>query len=557
MASMFTGFRISLANKCQLLFGAAVVVILFAALLVVAHRMQTLVERGPRQRAQLMADAWLDDKMELDEPLTGGDRADARLQPGSRLSLDLFEPERFEDIARQDPFLARAIDRFQRHAHRNEVFQAGEDAKQNPIYRYARAIRASDLRQLRIEQGAATQPTPDAGGAGAAATAPADPLKMVLVVQLRDPSAATQTMINHLYLVAAGLLAGLLAIGVFWFITTRLILSPVRVLRDYAEQVYEGDLNIRSDINTGDEFEQLSDMFNAMLAKLKHNADQLESINKSLDLKLGEMAESNVALYEANKMKGQFLANVSHELRTPLNSVIGFAEVLQETVEDDGSAVSEKRRRYVNNIITSSRRLLDLITELLDLAKLEAGRMEVRPGRVSIADTVEGLINLIRPQAEAKSIKLESHVAHTLPMIETDPGKLQQILFNLLANAVKFTPENGRVTLAAYPHAPAPRREPTHVCFEVADTGPGIDEEDQQRIFEQFTQLQSGLDREQGGTGLGLTISRELAHLLKGRIELDSIPGRGTTFRIILPITFSEHTEPLMPAEEASTKQFG
>ena len=586
MTRMFSGFRISLANKCQLLFGAAVVVILGAALFVVAQRMHTLVERGPRQQAQLLAEAWLADKLELDEPLTGGGAVEPGLPVNQRLSLELLEASRFGAIAAEDDFLKRAIQQFRGHPKRSEAFREARDNRGKPIYRYVRAIRASDLRAMRsaetkpnepaISESAAsvnentakaadTKPKDinhnngdDAkqasAGGGAGPTAPSDPLRMLLLVQLRDPAAASQGILNHLYLVAAGLFAGLLAIGVFWFITTRLILSPVRLLRDYAEQVYEGDLNIRSDINTGDEFEELSDMFNAMLANLKQKTDKLESINKSLDLKLGELAESNVALYEANKMKGEFLANVSHELRTPLNSIIGFAEVLQDTIEDDGTATSEKRRRYTQNIITSSRRLLELITELLDLAKIEAGRMEVRPSEVSIADTVEGLINLIQPQADAKGIQVTQQIPRDLPLLRTDPGKLQQILFNLLANAVKFTPKEGTVTLAAR-REPAgdERNETTHVRLSVTDTGPGIAEADRERIFEQFTQVQTGLEREQGGTGLGLTISQELAHLLQGRLELESTPGEGSTFSLVLPLDLEAQSTPLMPEEGKAT----
>jgi len=538
---MFKGFRISLANKCQLLFGAAVVAILAAALLVVAQRMQTLIAQGPREHARLLADAYFAEPGELPALLDNENTAPSQLRSDQRLQMDLIPARRLPELRRQNDFIDHAATQFQRHNDRREIFRQASDGEGDPLYRYARAIRGSQLARMRK---AGAPPLPGTLRAD-------DSLSMLLLIQLRDPAAGSQAAVNRVYLLTAGVFAGLLAIGVFWFITTRLILSPVRLLRDYAQQVSEGDLNIRSDINTGDEFQELSSMFNAMLDNLKQNQDKLRSINKSLDLKLGELAQSNLALHEANKMKGQFLANVSHELRTPLNSIIGFAEVLQETLpaEGEGDDADEKRRRYLANIVTSSRQLLELITDLLDLAKIEAGRMEVRPAPVSLPDTAEGLVNLIRPQAEAKRIQLQQQIDPDLPLVQTDPGKLQQILFNFLANAVKFTPEEGTVTLAAEPADDARTAEPSRVRISVTDTGHGIPEDQQERIFEQFTQLENGVTRQQGGTGLGLTISQELARLLQGRVELDSRPGAGSTFSLTIPVTMSDSQTPLMPEE--------
>jgi signal transduction histidine kinase len=321
----------------------------------------------------------------------------------------------------------------------------------------------------------------------------------------------------------------------------------VRVLRDTAEKISEGDLNIRAEITTGDEFEQLSGMFNQMLERLKGNADQLSTINKSLDLKLGEMAQTNIALFEANKIKGEFLANVSHELRTPLNSIVGFAEVLQETTKDKTSPVDERRQRYISNIITSSRRLLDLINDVLDLAKIEAGRMELHNGPMSVMDTAEGLINLIRPQAEKRGIQLKAKIDPNLPVIQTDAGKLQQVVFNFLSNAVKFTPPGGSVTLAAELTEQDSTDKLPKLKISVIDTGLGIAPENQKRIFEKFTQLDSTMTREHEGTGLGLTISRELAFILQGKILLESEVGRGSTFSLVIPLAPMPKATPLMP----------
>jgi two-component system, NarL family, sensor histidine kinase BarA len=527
---MAKGVRISLANKCQLLFGAAVLIILTAALSVVWLRMQALVREEQEETARRLAKAWLADMIQLGGALTSLDRlSSATVDAELGLTLTLIERDEFEVAAREDTFLAHAIERFETRDDRHESFRPGYDAAGLRYFRYARAIRKSDM--LRIQGGAAVgfaAPTIDATGL-------ADPLEMVLVIQLRSDRAERQLMLNRIFIVTAGLLAGLLAIAVFWFITTRLILSPVRVLRETAEKVSDGDLNIRSDINTGDEFEQLSDMFNHMLETIKSNQDQLKSINKGLDLKLGELAQHNIALYEANKIKGEFLANVSHELRTPLNSIIGFAEVLEDALQHPTPAI-EKRKRYIGNIIISSRRLLDLINDLLDLAKIEAGRVELRVGPTSISDTAEGLVNLIKPQADKKQIDLQLKVARNIPVVCTDAGKLQQIVFNFLSNAVKFTPAGGRVTLFAELIEPTGVETERHVRIGVSDTGPGIPLDQQDRIFEKFTQLDATVTKEHGGTGLGLTISRDLAALLHGRITLDSDTGRGATFSLIVPL---------------------
>ena len=525
---MLKGIRISLANKCQLLFGFAVVLVMTAALTVVGWRMQTLVERAPQRRAQDLAEMWLSGQIEFGRPVKRVDRYDApAFETGVLLTL-VGEAE-LDELADRDPFLAEALTRFEESPTVNEYFSPARDEQGQPQFRYARAVRASDAAR---GEGSFE--------AGVDAAGLADPVRDVLLVQLRDQEALLQQTLNRIYIIAAGLFAGLLAIGVFYYITTRIILSPVRVLRGYAERVSEGDLSIRSDINTGDEFEQLSDMFNTMLASLKRNQDELQSANKTLDLKLMDMAESNIALFEANKVKGEFLANVSHELRTPLNSIIGFAEVMQETLEGQTGPMDEKRQRYAANIITSSRRLLDLINDLLDIAKIEAGKMTLRLAQVSVTDTLEGLVTLIKPQAEKNGVRMFVEVAPRLPMIRTDPGKLQQIVFNFLANAVKFTPKGGTVTLRAQSLRTGVGRaaasEVTHLRIAVADTGPGIAEEDQHKVFEKFTQLDPGVTKSHGGTGLGLTIAQELAEMMGGRIDIESSLGRGATFILTLPI---------------------
>lgn len=537
---MARSVHISLANKCQILFGGAVIFILTVALSVVWMRMQDLVRQEQEETSRNLAGAWLADMIQLGGAWTSFDQQSRHDGPGGGLRMRLIEKEDFLFVSQSDPFIAEAIEVFQRISGEKEYSRPTRNDRDESVFSYARAIRKSDLAHIRGGFGAGFKPTVDVSFI-------ADPVEMVLAIQFRSDLAERQLFINRIYIISAGLLAVLMAIGVFYYITKRIILSPVRVLKNTAEQVSAGDLNIRSDINTGDEFEHLSDVFNQMLENLKSNQDQLRGINKSLDLKLGELAEHNVALYEANKIKGEFLANVSHELRTPLNSIVGFAEVLQETLKDGREPIDEKRKRYASNIILSSRHLLDLINDLLDLAKIEAGRMDVRVAPMSVGDTIEGLVNLIRPQSDKKRLDIQMKIARDIPLIQTDASKFQQVIFNFLSNAVKFTPEGGTLTISARMLPATTQDGQGRLRVSVRDTGPGIAKEDQPRIFEKFTQLDQSVTREHAGTGLGLTISRELATLLMGEIELESEKGQGATFSLIIPVTLEPRTEALMP----------
>jgi signal transduction histidine kinase len=267
-----------------------------------------------------------------------------------------------------------------------------------------------------------------------------------------------------------------------------------------------------------------------MLHNLVAMQQELRDVNGDLDHKVDELAQANMALYEMNRLKSDFLATMSHELRTPLNSIIGFSEVL-----GGNENLNERQRRYVGNIQTSGKMLLGMINDILDLAKIESGKMEVRGEDFSIRDVCEALTNLTRPMADRKDVTLECRLDEAIPLLRQDPGKIRQILYNLLSNAIKFTPEGGRVTLRA-------RTDGRFVVLEVEDTGIGVAEEDRDTIFEKFRQAkapgQAGdvLTREHQGTGLGLSIVRELARLLGGEIHLRSQLGQGSTFTVRIPL---------------------
>lgn len=537
--------RISLANKCQLMFGAAVVLILTAALSVPWLRMQKLVDDGQREIARGLAEAWMPELLPFDEVYTtrltlstGEDQPIRRVQ--------LISVAEVESHAESDPMLASALKRLEQFPNMRDVIQTRSGREGRRHYYYVMPVRQSDLERFRPGVGSGLTPM-----------APADPLRGVLVIEMWAQWASQQLLLNRVYIITAGLLAGLLAIVVFWFITTRIILSPVRVLRDTADKVSEGNLNIRADINTGDEFEQLSHAFNAMLVNLKNTQDQLRALNKQLDLKLGELAETNVSLFEANRLKTDFLANVSHELRTPLNSIIGFAELLGETLASPRDDALDKAKRYSDHILKSTTALMALINDLLDLAKIEAGRVDLHVEPVSVADACEGLANLIRPQADRKQIKVVLQVEPNLPIIQTDPGKFQQILFNFLSNAVKFTPEHGRIELGAGGEIDRDEDQAHAVRVWVADSGPGIPVESQELVFEKFRQVDSPHTKEHAGTGLGLAISRELARLLQARIELHSDVGKGARFSLVVPLVLEARSESLMPDLAGSGREQG
>ncbi len=552
---------ISLANKCQLLFGAAILLILTAALSVPWFRMHSVIDRGEQEIAVQLADAWLQNVIELGVVHeTGQNNADS-LEVLDEASLSIDTTNRIQNtigrfrmevltvqeaewrIAQNpDEMLQKALKAFRKHPETDAQFSVERQPGKAVRYRYLRPISARQMAAVQDPRFALFDEqslAPDI----------ANPLRAILVIERNAVSASGQLFVNRLYIILAGLSAGALAVLVFYFITTRLILSPVRVLRETAERVSEGNLYVRSDISTGDEFEELADTFNLMLSTIKTSQDQLRQINKSLDLKMTDLAKSNVTLLEANRLKSEFLANISHELRTPLNSILGFAEVIAELEEaaTDQTPGNDKKQRYLNNIITSGKHLLQMINDLLDLARIEAGRVEIQAEPINIHDVCDGLLTLLRPQSEKKQLRVVTEINPNLPLVETDGGKLQQIIFNFLSNAVKFTPDQGSIVVRAERWRDTQQGAADMVRISVADTGPGISQEDQKHIFEKFRQVEASHTKQHQGTGLGLAICQELSELLHATIEVESELENGTTFRLILPIQMPrEDPQPLM-----------
>ncbi len=352
-------------------------------------------------------------------------------------------------------------------------------------------------------------------------------LLAVIKIEIPTDSIASEFHTNRALLISTALVTALLIMGASFIIVRYVIVKPVKHLKEVSDAISAGELNVRSEIQTNDEFEDFSHAFNRMLRNLVAMQDRLRKVNNDLDRKVDELAQANLALYESNRLKSDFLATISHELRTPLHSILGFSEVLGSS-----SGLSDKQQRWVGNIRSSGDQLMNLVSDILDLAKIEAGKMQVSLATFDAADVCEGLLAMFRPLAEKKNIDLRGSYQANLPALRQDMVKLQQILNNLLSNAIKFTPEGGRVVLRAEVEGP-------FLVLTVQDTGVGIAREEQELVFEKFRQAGSLMTREHGGTGLGLSIVRELSKLLGGEVSLQSELGRGSTFTVRLPTQLS------------------
>jgi signal transduction histidine kinase/ActR/RegA family two-component response regulator len=237
-----------------------------------------------------------------------------------------------------------------------------------------------------------------------------------------------------------------------------------------------------------------------------------------------ELQQQSAELEVVSRHKSEFLASMSHELRTPLNAVIGFSEVLLDQLFGE---INPKQEEYLQDIRSSGLHLLELLNEILDLSKVEAGRMQLEPATFSVKDALEYTQSLVRERAVRHGIALSLEVADDVGDVETDPLRFKQVVLNLLSNAVKFTPDGGRVGLKATVAGPVLR-------VSVTDTGAGVPPEDRERIFESFQQGRRGTTKEEG-TGLGLTLSRRIVELLGGRMWLDTTVGSGSTFGFAIP----------------------
>ena len=255
------------------------------------------------------------------------------------------------------------------------------------------------------------------------------------------------------------------------------------------------------------------------------NRDELGALAANVNRMNDELDRLYDELETTSRHKSEFLASMSHELRTPLNAIIGFSQVLRERMFGE---LNEKQEEYLDDILVSAYHLLSLINDVLDLSKVEAGQIELEIARFSLRDALESGVVMVRERATVEGVRVELSADPEIDPVEGDERRIRQVVFNLLANAVKFTPEGGAVDVSA-------ARRNGEVRISVSDTGPGVAPEDRERIFEEFQQTDVGVGVGEG-TGLGLALSKRLVELHGGRIWVDSELGAGSTFVFTLPV---------------------
>lgn len=274
---------------------------------------------------------------------------------------------------------------------------------------------------------------------------------------------------------------------------------------------------------------------NALREELKSKTQELRSLNEMLESKVFERTEAlerlNRELQKANEIKERFIANMSHELRTPLNSILGFSDVL---LEGTFGSLSPNQERYIRNIKTAGKHLLEMINNVLDLAKIDSGRMELQIETFSVEDVLKEVVTTMKPLADKKSINLILSLDPEAKILTADRVKFKQILYNLLSNAIKFTPEGGTVDVTSELDS---SKETPILSFSVCDTGVGIPPDALEKIFDEFAQVDSSFSRQYGGVGLGLALTKKLVELHGGKIKAESQLGRGSTFTFTLPYT--------------------
>jgi len=342
------------------------------------------------------------------------------------------------------------------------------------------------------------------------------------------------------------------------FISKRYISRPLLQLQNSAALIAGGNLEATIDTSGQDEIGSLAKDLNVMresiknlFGELRESHEKLEGYSRTLELKVDErtveLSQAKGDAEEANRIKSEFLANMSHELRTPLNAVIGFSDVLLEKLYGD---LNEKQEEYLTDILTSGKHLLNLINDILDLSKVEAGKMELELETIDLRDTLSSSLKMFKEAALVRGISTSLNLTDAVGTLVADDRKVKQILFNLLSNAIKFTPDKGKVGIEVH-------IENGFVEIAVSDTGIGIDLSDQKQIFEEFYQVAKGRAGKPEGTGLGLPLTKRLVEMHGGTMQVKSSPNKGSTFSFTLPLNAKEEFKSSLPDQENVAKQRG
>jgi signal transduction histidine kinase len=343
------------------------------------------------------------------------------------------------------------------------------------------------------------------------------PLSQWKVFVEEPESAAFAPLRGKIWRTALLLAAFLGAAVLLSLVLARRLVRPIRRMQVAAEAIGSGAYGERIELDRRDELGALGGSLNRMAASLE---DLIEGLER-------KVAERTRELEVASKHKSEFLANMSHELRTPLNAIVGFSQVLKQRLFGE---VNEKQEEYLDDILSSADHLLDLINDILDLSKVEAGQIELERASFSLREALERGLVMVKERALKDGVALNLSVDGA-DVVEADERRIRQVIFNLLSNAVKFTPEGGRINVSA-------ARSDGEVRVAIADTGPGVAPEDRERIFEEFEQTAVGAEQREG-TGLGLALSKKLIELHGGRMWVESEVGKGSTFTFTLPTEVS------------------
>ncbi len=356
--------------------------------------------------------------------------------------------------------------------------------------------------------------------------------KPILVLRTdmpRDIYAHGQTSIFYIILsiVTAGLVFGTVTV----LLLEKQVLSRLAHLgRSVSNIGTSGNLTTRVSMTGRDEVSKLAGAINTMMEALERSEKTLKEKSAQLMAQHQELNEKTMELAQASRHKSEFLAHMSHELRTPLNAIIGFSELMLDGVPGE---VNEEQKQCLNDVLSSGQHLLSVINEILDLSKIEAGEMELKLSNIRLDSIIQSLKNEMRPILTAKKQSLEVDVEEGLPLVRADRNRVRQVLLNLLGNASKFTPKSGKLKVEAV-------RENNWCRVSVVDNGIGIKKADQERIFEPFCQLDSHPAKEEGGTGLGLTIAKQIIEKHGGRIWVESKYRKGSRFTFTLPVAATD-----------------